>query len=175
MRFIWRSPFLFKRGILRHLFDSQSIMKSIQWVLTTLCLLSILMPRVTKWEGVLFFVIAAIVICPLVDSLIEKRLSWLKSRARRIFLSVAIWYVGAGLAVGSVVSFSNVKVCTMPIGDVCENQEVAFLETTEQISISMQFAEGERSEQVKITLNYLPEPNKESEVLRFLRHRMLLT
>lgn len=141
----------------------------LQWLLfiaTTLFTATLFIPQPIQWPSLIVFAIAAAIVCPLLDSQIQEKLSFLKSKFLRIFLCIVLWFLGALLGASTSVSFDNLAVCNQPTQDLCEQHDIAFLEGQQTLQFSAELSAGTRTiDKAMVTLEYWAEPGQEEQAL----------
>ncbi|WP_299489704.1 hypothetical protein [Acaryochloris sp. IP29b_bin.137] len=141
-------------------------MKILQWILTILALFIGLGLLVSgQWIGFIITSLTVLLVAPPLQSQINQRLPWLRSRFLKLFLAVIMLFAALMVTGENLVRFANVAVCTTPVEGQCEQHEIAFIEQTQQISVSAKLRQANTAKQVKVRLDYWPEPEQESEVL----------
>lgn len=140
-------------------------MKFFQWLLTVVALLMSSGLLISgEWIGFIIALLSVILVAPPIQGRLNQRFPWLKSRFLKIFLAVMVLFAALMVTGGNLVRFTNVAVCKSPVDGQCEKHEIAFLEQTQAISVSAKLRKGKAAKQVKVTLDYWPEPDQESEV-----------
>ncbi|AFY37180.1 hypothetical protein Lepto7376_0783 [[Leptolyngbya] sp. PCC 7376] len=140
-------------------------MKFVQWILVVLgVLIGLILVIGGNVIGFALTIISIVLVLPPLQPKIEERLSFLKSKFLKIFLCIILWFAAILVAEDTSVSLSGVAACSTPTNGVCEQHEIAFLEQSQEISVSATFLQSDTAEKMRITLDYWPEPNEESEV-----------
>lgn len=140
-------------------------MKILQWVLTLVALLmSVTLLFSRQWAGFIIAFLAVLLVAPPIQSQINQRLPWLRSRFLKLFLAVIVLFVALMVSGSNLVRFTQVAVCKSPVDGQCESHEIAFIEQTQNISVSAQLRKANTAKQVKVTLDYWPGPKQETEV-----------
>ena len=140
-------------------------MKILQWILTIVALLmSVSLLFSGQWIGFVMAFLAALLVAPPIQRQINQRFPWLRSRFLKLFLGVMILFIALMVSGGNLVRFTKVAVCKTPVEGQCEKHEIAFIESAQTVSVSAKLRQANTAKQVKVTLDYWPEPEQESEV-----------
>ena len=140
-------------------------MKFVQWIFTIIgVLLALLLLIGGSFFPFLLVLISLILVAPPLQQQINQRLPWLRFGFLKLLLGFILWFAAFAFTGNSIVSFSELAVCTEPTNGLCEKHNIAVLEKTQQLSVSASLGQGDAAEQAKVTMEYWPEPDQESEV-----------